>query len=96
MNKITEQTIFLHKSKHTYDNQGKFNGSEYCEEQSEADQVCVFLQENAEYPSSDFDILEEKDFEIKDYKTFEAAYEAAENYTKELQKKYPQALQGEY
>ena len=95
MSNISEQTIFLHKSKHLYNDQGKFDGSTYCEEQSEADQVCVFLQQHY-YNQDDFDILEEKDFEIKDYKTFNAAYSAAENYAKELQKKYPQAMQGEY
>ncbi len=95
MSNISEQTIFLHKSKHLYDDQGKFDGSTYCEEQSEADQVCVFLQQHY-HNKGEFDILEEKEFEIKDYKTFDAAYSAAENYVKELQKKYPQAMQGEY
>lgn len=95
MNKITEQTIFLHKSKHLFDDEGKFIGSEHCEEQSQANQVCVFLQQHYQ-DQSEFDILEEKDFEIKDYKDFNAAYEAAENYSLELQKKYPNAMQGEY
>jgi len=95
MNKITEQTIFLHKSKNLYDDQGKFDGSEHCEEQSEADIVAVFLQQHYENQDT-FDILEEKDFEIKDYKDFNAAYEAAENHVEELQKKYPNAMQGEY
>ena len=95
MSNISEQTIFLHKSKNMYDDQGKFDGWTYCENQSEADIVAVFLQQN--YHNQDtFDVLEEKNFEIKDYKTFNAAYSAAENYAKELQKKYPQAMQGEY
>lgn len=95
MNKITEQTIFLHKSKHLYNDQGKFDGSTHCEEQSEADQVCVFLQQHYENQDT-FDLLEEKDFEIKDYKDFNEAYKAAENHVEELQKKYPNAMQGEY
>ena len=92
---ISEQTIFLHKSKHLYDDQGKFDGSTYCDKPSEADQVSIFLQQHYENQDT-FDILEEKDFEIKEHKDFNAAYKAAENYVSELQLKYPNASSEEY
>ena len=95
MSNISEQTIFLHKSKHLYNDQGKFDGSTYCEEQSEADIVAVFLQQHYENQDT-FDILEEKDFELKNYNSLEAAYSAAEKYVSELKLKYPNASSGEY
>tara|TARA_R100000656_G_scaffold102995_2_gene74930 strand:- start:11 stop:298 length:288 start_codon:yes stop_codon:yes gene_type:complete len=95
MSKITEQCICLHKSKHLYDDKGKFDGSEYCEKESDADIVAVFLQQHYENQDT-FDVLEEKDFELEDYKTFDAAYKAAENYVDELQKKYSNAGYDEY
>ena len=92
---ISEQTIFLHKSKHLYDDQGKFDGSTYCDKPSEAAQVSIFLQQHYENQDT-FDILEEKDFELKKYNSLEAAYSAAEKYVSELQLKYPNASSEEY
>tara|TARA_R100000655_G_scaffold108709_3_gene161246 strand:- start:623 stop:925 length:303 start_codon:yes stop_codon:yes gene_type:complete len=100
MSKIAEQCICLHKSKYLYDDQGKLNGFEYCEEQSEADIVAVYLQQHYEDEKgivcSEFDVLEEKDFDIKEYGSFNKAYEQAQNYVEELEKKYSNAGYDEY
>jgi hypothetical protein len=45
---------------------------------------------------SEFDILEEKDFDIKEYGSFNKAYEQAQNYVEELEKKYSNAGYDEY